>query len=81
MLHLRLAVLAAGLSVAGTAPVFAQTAPTQLDRIEQKHDTILHRLDQMQPGQADGTPPTSSAAIGSLVRTGNTDGWRSGYQP
>jgi hypothetical protein len=36
MLHLRLAVLAAALSLAGTAPVFAQTAPSQLDRIEQK---------------------------------------------
>ena len=66
MLHLRLAVLAAGLSLAGTASVFAQTAPTQLDRIEQKLDTILHRLDQMQPGQADGTPPTASAAAPAL---------------
>jgi hypothetical protein len=66
MLHLRLAVLAAGLSLAGTAPVFAQTPPSQLDRIEQKLDTILHRLDQMPPGQADGTPPTASAATPAL---------------
>jgi hypothetical protein len=66
MLHLRLAVPAAGLSVGGTAPVFAQPAPTQLDRIEQKLDTILHRLDQMPPGQADGTQPTVSAAAPSL---------------
>src|SRR5271165_7138671 len=62
MLHPRLAVLAAGMLLAGTAAVFAQTAPTQLDRIEQKLDTILHRLDQMPPGQADGTPPTAAAA-------------------
>jgi hypothetical protein len=66
MLHLRLAVLAADLSLAGIAPVFAQTAPSQLDRIEQKLDTILHRLDQMQSGQADGTPPTASAAAPAL---------------
>ena len=39
----------------------AQAPPTQLDRIEQKLDTILHRLDQMQPGQAAG-PPTAPAA-------------------
>ena len=30
----------------------AQAPVTQLDRIEQKLDTILHRLDQMQPGQS-----------------------------
>lgn len=62
MLHPRLAVPAAGLSVEGIAPVFAQPAPSQLERIEQKLDTILHRLDQMQPAQADGTPPTASTA-------------------
>ena len=61
MLHLHLAVLAAGMS-----PVFAQTEPTQLDRIEQKLDTILHRLDQMPPAQTDGTPPTASAATPGL---------------
>jgi hypothetical protein len=66
MLHPRLAVLAAGMLLAGTAAVFAQTAPTQLDRIEQKLDTILHRLDQMPPGQADGTPPTAAAATPGL---------------
>ena len=40
-------------------PVVVRTggAQTQLDRIEQKLDTILHRLDQAQPGQAIGTPP------------------------
>jgi hypothetical protein len=31
-------------------PASAQSPPTQLDRIEQKLDTILHRLDQLQPG-------------------------------
>jgi hypothetical protein len=72
MLHPRLAVLAAGLSLAGTASVCAQTAPTQLDRIEQKLDTILHRLDQMQPGQTDGTRPTASAATPSLSSAPDT---------
>ena len=66
MLHLRLTVLAAGISLAGAASVFAQTAPTQLDRIEQKLDTILHRLDQMQSGQAGGTRPTAAAATPGL---------------
>ena len=66
MLHFRLAVLAIGLSLAGTASAFAQPAPSQLDRIEQKLDTILHRLDQMPPAQADGTPPTASAATPAL---------------
>ena len=62
MLHLRLAALAAGTALAGVTSAFAQTPPTQLDRIEQKLDTILHRLDQMSPGHADGTQPAASAA-------------------
>jgi hypothetical protein len=66
MLDLRLAVLAAGTALAGTVSAFAQTAPTQLDRIEEKLDTILHRLDQMQPGRAEGTQSTASAATPSL---------------
>ena len=66
MLHPRLAVLAAGTALAGVTSAFAQTPPTQLDRIEQKLDTILHRLDQMQPGQADETQPTASAATPGL---------------
>jgi hypothetical protein len=66
MLHPRLAVLVAGLSLTGTVSAFAQTAPAQLDRIEQKLDTILHRLDQMLPGQANETPPTASAATPGL---------------
>ena len=65
-MHLRLVVLAAGLSMAGAASVVAQTAPTQLDRIEQKLDTILHRLDQVQPGQVAATPPTASATTPGL---------------
>ena len=66
MLHLRLAVLVAGMSLAGVTSAFAQAAPTQLDRIEQKLDTILHRLDQMQPGHADGTQSTASTATPGL---------------
>jgi hypothetical protein len=41
-------------------PVSAQSPPTQLDRIEQKLDTILHRLDQLQPGQAAAPSPPPS---------------------
>ena len=47
-----LAFLVAGLVVSGAAPALAQAPPSQLDRIEQKLDTILRRLDQLQPGQA-----------------------------
>ena len=72
MVHLSLIVLAAGMSLAGTASGVAQTAPTQLDRIEQKLDTILHRLDQMQPGQTDGTQPTASAATPRLSSASET---------
>ena len=62
MLRPRFAVLAAGIALAGLASASAQAPPTQLDRIEQKLDTILHRLDQMQPGQAVPTQPTAPAA-------------------
>jgi hypothetical protein len=75
MLHLRLAALAAGLSLAGTPSVFAQTPATQLDRIEQKLDTILHRLDQMQHGQVGGiqpTPPAATPGLSSPVRISRT---------
>jgi hypothetical protein len=57
MLHPRLAALAAGIVLAGVASASAQTPATQLDRIEQKLDAILGRLDQMQPGQAMGANP------------------------
>jgi hypothetical protein len=43
--------------LAGVLPASAQSPPTQLDRIEQKLDTILHRLDQLQPGQAAAQSP------------------------
>jgi len=61
LLHPRRVVLVAGIALAGAASSSAQTAPTQLDRIEQKLDAILHRLDQS-PGQAAGTPPSPPAA-------------------
>jgi hypothetical protein len=49
--------------LAGVLPASAQSPPTQLDRIEQKLDTILHRLDQLQPGQAGApSPPPSGPA-------------------
>jgi hypothetical protein len=63
MSRLSLAVLVAGITVSGTTPAPAQSSPTQLDRIEQKLDTILHRLDQLQAGPAeptDGPPALSS---------------------
>jgi hypothetical protein len=58
----RFAVLAAGIALAGLSSASAQAPVTQLDRIEQKLDTILHRLDQMQPGQNSAAQPTASAA-------------------
>jgi hypothetical protein len=39
----------------------AQAPPSQLDRIEQKLDTILRRLDRLQPGQAGAQPAPPSA--------------------
>jgi hypothetical protein len=50
--------------LANIPAVSAQTPPTQLDRIEQKLDTILHRLDQLQPGQAAGAQPAPPPAAG-----------------
>ena len=66
----RLALLVAGIVVSGTGSAPAQSPPTQLDRIEQKLDTILHRLDQLQAGPAETTdgppalpsPPETMAA-------------------
>jgi hypothetical protein len=60
--HLRLVVLAAGIALAGLASAFAQAPPTQLDRIEQKLDTILHKLDQLSPDQAAGANPAQPSA-------------------
>ncbi|HET6197437.1 MAG TPA: hypothetical protein VFE12_16880, partial [Acetobacteraceae bacterium] len=62
MSRTRFAVLAAGIALAGLSSASAQAPVTQLDRIEQKLDTILHRLDQMQPGQNSAAQPTASAA-------------------
>jgi hypothetical protein len=53
-----------GIMLAAAVPAAAQTpspspSPSQLDRIEQKLDIILHRLDQLQPGEATQTGPAS----------------------
>jgi outer membrane lipoprotein-sorting protein len=45
-----LTLLIAGIMVSGIASASAQAPTTQLDRIEQKLDTVLHRLDQLRPG-------------------------------
>ena len=47
--------------LAGVRPASAQSPPTQLDRVKQKLDTILHRLDQLEPGQAGAPSPPPSA--------------------
>jgi hypothetical protein len=64
----RHAVPVIGIILAGAASAYAQSLPTQLDRIEQKLDTMLRRLDQLQPGQVGGAPPvppTDAAAVSS----------------
>lgn len=67
----RLALVVAGAVLVGTAAASAQTPPTQLDRIEQKLDTILRRLDQLQPGQVAGAQPAPPpSAPGSTVSPG-----------
>jgi hypothetical protein len=60
-----LTVLVLGIALSSIASAAAQAPPTQLDRVEQKLDTILHRLDQFQPGQVPGArsaPPSSATA-------------------
>jgi hypothetical protein len=79
----RLALLAAISLLSGTTAASAQAPPTQLDRIEQKLDTILHRLDESRPGplapsqsaspaaESDrlAAPPASGTATSALVST------------
>ena len=67
MSRFSLAVFVAGIVVSGTTPAPAQSPPTQLDRIEQKLDTILHRLDQLQAGPAE--PSAGSPALPSPPET------------
>jgi len=67
MSRFSLAVLVVGIVVSGATPAPAQSPPTQLDRIEQKLDTILHRLDQLQPGSAG--PAAGPPALSSVPET------------
>ena len=67
-----LALLVAGIVVSGAAPASAQSPPTQLDRIEQKLDTILRRLDQLQPGQAGAQPAPPPSAPGPAASPAST---------
>jgi hypothetical protein len=64
MIPPRPVLLAVGIALSGMTSASAQAPPTQLDRIEQKLDTILHRLDQPPSGQATSAPsaPSSSAS-------------------
>ena len=57
----RLALLAAISLLSGTTAASAQSPPTQLDRIEQKLDTILHRLDETRPGASAPSPSAPPA--------------------
>jgi hypothetical protein len=59
----RLAVLASSAALTALTPAVAQAQPTQLDRIEQKLDTILRRLDQMPASVAQ---PVEAATAGTL---------------
>jgi hypothetical protein len=70
----RLTLFIAGIMVSGIASASAQAPTTQLDRIEQKLDSILHRLDQLQPGQATGAQsgPPSSVPSPALPPGGNS---------
>ncbi len=67
-----LALLIAGLVVSGAAPASAQAPPSQLDRIEQKLDTILRRLDQLQPGQAGAQPARPPSEPGPAASPAST---------
>jgi hypothetical protein len=68
--------LAVGIALSVMTSASAQAPPTQLDRIEQKLDTILHLLDQPPSGQATvgPAPPLSTAGppaspVGAAVPT------------
>jgi hypothetical protein len=57
----RLAALVAIILLSGTTAAAAPAPPTQLDRIEQKLDTILHRLDESRRGPVAASQPASPA--------------------
>jgi hypothetical protein len=64
MFRFRVVLVVVCIGIARIAAASAQTPLTQLDRIEQKLDTILHRLDQLQPGQAPGAQPAQVPLVG-----------------
>jgi hypothetical protein len=71
MLRPVLALLVGSTVLAGAVSASAQSPPTQLDRIEQKLDAMLRRLDQLEPEQAAGTRPAPSTgtAVSSAPET------------
>ncbi len=61
----RLALLAVVSLLSGITAAPAQSPPTQLDRIEQKLNTILHRLDEPRPSSSapsQSAPPATASA-------------------
>ena len=65
----RLAFLAAIIVLSATTAVLAQSPPGQRDRIEQKLDAILRRLDQIQPATPAAAQPAVPPSLAGAART------------
>jgi hypothetical protein len=72
MSRLHLSLLVAGIALLGVNSASAQAPPTQLDRVEQKLDTILRRLDQFHSSQATSTQSAPSPSAPAPASPGGT---------